>query len=141
MTDAALDDDMLAAIAAAEAAVAMMADGYPELLLQDLAALNTALDMLGSAPVGSDAHAAACGDAFGILHDIKGQAASFGYTAATALCDPLCDALRGVRTVDAPIVTLLRAAGALMQRMAEEGPSPVFDHDVALLVGRANLPG
>lgn len=122
--DLEMDDEMLAAIAAAEAAVEAMADDYPELLLQDVGALGAAIDRLDASVAGTDEHASACMEIFGILHDIKGQAASFGYEAATMLADPLCELTRGVREVSPGLAATLREAARLLGLMAENGVTP-----------------
>ncbi|MGD1934518.1 MAG: Hpt domain-containing protein [Candidatus Phaeomarinobacter sp.] len=116
-----LDDDLMAAIAAAEAAVGEMASDYPEMLRQDVMLLEQATHKLRLHARGTEDHTKACVDAFGVLHDIKGQAASFGFEAATALCDPLCECVRGHSEVAPHILDLIEAAVGLLNRMVSEG--------------------
>ncbi|MEP0069150.1 Hpt domain-containing protein [Pyruvatibacter sp.] len=132
--DLELDDDLLAAIAAAEAAVGEMAEDYPSMLIQDADLLKAAIARLRLHAPGTDEHAAACVDTFGVLHDIKGQAASFGYEAATALCDPLCECVRGKRTVDPQMMDHLEAAVELLNQMAAHGVSPDSDEAAHALI-------
>lgn len=133
--DLEMDDELLAAIAAAEAAIGSMAEDYPELLKQDVAALEDAARRLAEFAPGEDAHANAAGEAFGILHDIKGQAASFGFEPATRLSDPLCECLRQVNAVNPVLVGHLRVAALLLGRMAEDGTSPQINDEVEALIG------
>ena len=131
-----LDDDLMAAIAAAEAAVGAMADDYPELLAQDVALLEQAVQKLRHYARGTDDHTRACVDAFGVLHDIKGQAASFGFEAATALCDPLCECVRGRREVEPGVLDLIGEAVVLLDRMVREGATAELDAAAYALLGR-----
>lgn len=136
--DLVLDDELLAAIAAAEAAVGEMAEDYPAMLCQDVDLLKAAIARLRHHAAGSDEHAAACIDTFGVLHDIKGQAASFGYDAATALCDPLCECVRGKRSVESQMIDTFEAAVELLNQMAADGVSA--DSDAAAHVLIKQLP-
>jgi len=139
--DIELDDELLAAIASAEAAVGAMADDYPAMLVQDVELLDAALTQLTDHAPGTDAHTAACVDTFGVLHDIKGQAASFGYAAATDLCDPLCECVRGKASVSDEMVALLKQASALLSAMAEEGVTDAHAQAVAALLQRVPASG
>lgn len=105
--DVQLDDELMAAIAAAEAAVESLAGDYPAQLSQDAATLADALARLRAAAPYTEEHAAASVDAFGVLHDIKGQAGSFGFDIATRLAGPYCEALRGMRQVAPGMIDLL----------------------------------
>jgi len=122
--DLELDDDLMAAIAAAEAAVGEMANDYPDMLAQDVALLKAAATGLRETSADTDDHTRACVDAFGVLHDIKGQAASFGFDAATALCDPLCECVRGKSGAGDDIIKLIDAAVVVLERMVIEGATP-----------------
>ncbi len=122
--DLELDDDLMAAIAAAEAAVGEMVNDYPDLLAQDVALLKTAVRGLRETSLGTDDHTKACVDAFGVLHDIKGQAASFGFEAATFLCDPLCECVRGKSGASNDVIHLIEAAIVVLDRMVTEGATP-----------------
>jgi len=133
-SDMPLDDEMLAAIAAAEAAVADMAEDYPALLLQDTATLKGAVESLQAYPPGTDGHMTACASAFGTLHDIKGQAASFGFDAATALSGPLCEMMRETVRADARMAGLLEAACAVFERLAAAGPGADLDGEATALI-------
>lgn len=132
--DLELDDELLAAIAAAEAAVGEMAEDYPSMLSQDADLLKAAIARLRLHAPDTDEHAAACVDTFGVLHDIKGQAASFGYEAATALCDPLCECVRGKRVVEPQMMVHLEAAVELLHHMAAHGVSADSDSAAHTLI-------
>lgn len=132
--DLELDDELMAAIAAAEAAVGEMADDYPDMLRQDIDLLSAAIARLRLHARDTDEHAAACVDTFGVLHDIKGQAASFGYDAATALCDPLCECVRGKRMVEPQMMDHLDAAVELLSHMVAHGVSAESDQAAHALI-------
>lgn len=132
--DLELDDELMAAIAAAEAAVGDMASDYPEMLLQDIGLLTGAIARLDLHAPGTDEHATACIDCFGVLHDIKGQAASFGYEKATDLCDPLCECVRGQHSVSTQLIGQLKQAVDILSRMAAEGVSADTDNAALALI-------
>lgn len=136
-----LDDDLLAAIAAAEAAVEELADDYPAQLAQDTALLRDAVARLVASQPGSEDHAAASVDAFGVLHDIKGQAGSFGFDSATQLAGPFCEALRGVGHVTPQLTQLLeQVADVLDDIVAVTAPEEIAARVDALLAAQAATP-
>lgn len=78
-------------LARAEAAVAELGAKYPVWALQDLGRAQIALDLARLDP-------GACAEqlerVYGIAHDIKGQAGSFGFQLATRVGQSLCRLLR-----------------------------------------------
>ncbi|MGE5503500.1 MAG: Hpt domain-containing protein [Actinomycetota bacterium] len=91
-----------AALARAEAALDALQDSYAAWLQADLARLDAAL---------------AAGDlagAFAVAHDIKGQAATFGYPRVTELAGELCRRLKagGDGSTVAAMVAELKAAAS-----------------------------
>lgn len=116
-----LDDDMLAAIAAAEAAVADMAGEYQGLLAADAASLAGAVGLMEANAPGTDKHAEGATEAFRCLHDIKGQGGTFGYEITTAVADILCEKLRGATEVGDGMVALIADGLVLFEDIAREG--------------------
>lgn len=113
-----LDPALAAAIAAAEAAVAGMAEDYAAELTASAASLAAAADALAAHAPGTPGHADALADAFRITHDVKGQAGSFGFGAAGDLADALCERLRIVSCADGDLIAALRTAARLLEAMA-----------------------
>ncbi|NBG94691.1 hypothetical protein GTQ45_02980 [Pyruvatibacter mobilis] len=134
--DVQLDDELMAAIAAAEAAVESLAEDYPAQLSQDAGTLADAMTRLRSAAPYTEEHAAASVDAFGVLHDIKGQAGSFGFDIATRLAGPYCEALRGMRQVAPGMIDLLDEATSTLCDIAAAAEREEFGPRVDDLLRR-----
>jgi chemotaxis protein histidine kinase CheA len=99
------------AIAAAEAAIAALAENYVVWVRDDLknarAAFVRARETL---PDNSEA----IGEIFGISHNIKGQGGSFGYQLVTDIGESLCDFIRdGAPATDARLKVIEAHLGAL----------------------------
>lgn len=82
MTDPAFDDDDSSRIAAAEAALAALADTYFEAAQEPIARLN--------ALARGTLTRAAADEIYRIAHDFKGQGATFGYDLLTQIGASLC---------------------------------------------------
>ena len=127
-----LDPALAAAIAAAEAAIAGMADEYAVRLAQEAEALAGAAARLAASVPGDAGHRAALADAFRIAHDVKGQAGSFGLAAATHLSDAVCEALRGRAEAPEAVVAGVGRAARLLGEIAT-GMDPALDTQAAAL--------
>ena len=90
-TDLDDDEDLEAALRAAEEAVNELAASFTTWLAEDL---GRASEALGRAKTAPGANAAEIEEVFGICHNIKGQAGSFGYDLMTRIAGMLCDYIR-----------------------------------------------
>lgn len=97
-----LDADLLAK---AEAAVEALKEGYREHLV---AAGNRLTELLSAYIVGTDRLETAR-ELFAAGHDLKGQAATFGYELITEVADLLCDVLRPDEEIEIVEVSLAEA--------------------------------
>ena len=90
------DEDLEAALRAAEDAVAELAANFTVWVGEDLDKARAALDRAKSSdPI----ERTAVDEIFGICHNIKGQAGSFGYDLMTQVAAKLCDFLRNTDVV------------------------------------------
>lgn len=87
-----------AVIARAEAALAALRDDYLGWVEADLGRLCRVLDRIrgDDDQGGEDCDRAAMEEMFAVAHDIKGQAATFGYPLLTELASGFCHLLRDV---------------------------------------------
>ena len=93
------DEDLDAALRAAEEAVAELAANFATWVGEDLDKASAALGRAKSAPgVNRDA----IEEIFGICHNIKGQAGSFGYDLMTKIAAMLCDYIRNAESLPHP---------------------------------------
>ena len=93
-----------ALLARAEAALAELEASYPERLRADVAAIEAAARRLDEDP-----GPAACDALYDLVHDLKGQAGTFGYPLITEIGDHLCHYLRRCREAGAaPEGTVVR---------------------------------
>jgi chemotaxis protein histidine kinase CheA len=92
MADAKTTDSRADRLAQAEAAINALKGEYAQQLQADVAQLTdvfASVDRTNPAP-------AALEELFGISHNLKGQAGSFGYDLVTSIAASLCDLVRGV---------------------------------------------
>lgn len=109
------DDDLLPelspeALARAEAALAALSDDFRAWAEVDLARLRAALDPFQPESL------------FAIAHDIKGQAGTFGYPAATELANRLCRLLEAGGADVARVAALVEA---LADALPHSRPEPI----------------
>ncbi len=102
-------DAMADELAAAEAAVAALADNFSVWIREDLDRMNTEFDHASETP---DANNENIAEIFSISHNIKGQAGSFGYTLLTRVAASLCEHVRDAG--DASEASLKVVQGHLM---------------------------
>ena len=98
------DEDLEAAIRAAEEAVAELAASFTTWVGEDLDRAVAALGRAKSAPGANDADVE---EIFGICHNIKGQAGSFGYDLMTRVASLLCDYLRDAGGLPHPALGII----------------------------------
>jgi hypothetical protein len=91
------DDDIGAALARAQAAVAALSRDYLNWARADLQQCRQHLAAARAAPTRSQEHMAAL---FNVAHNIKGQGSSFGYPLMTRLGQSLCLLTRAVRSFE-----------------------------------------
>jgi HPt (histidine-containing phosphotransfer) domain-containing protein len=106
------------ALARAEAALAALAGGYLRWAEADMAALCAALaEAWALAP---PERGGACARLFAVAHNIKGQAATFGYPLLTRLGNAVCRLVEGDAAVDdcglARVEALVTAMGEVVTR-------------------------
>lgn len=106
------------ALARAEAALAALAGGYLRWAEADMAALRAALaEARAAAPA---ARGVACAHVFAVAHNIKGQAATFGYPLLTRLGNAVCRLLESDTAADdgvlARVEALVTAMGEVVTR-------------------------
>lgn len=99
------------ALARAEAALSALSDDYLRWVKADLAALSDTIAGLRSADPAE--WLAAKARLFAIAHDIKGQAATFGFPLLTSLGHTLCREVENA-AADAALVDRLEALSAAM---------------------------
>lgn len=87
------DEDLEAALRAAEEAVAELAANFTVWAGEDLDRAAAALERAKLAPGTNQSHLS---EVFGICHNIKGQAGSFGYDLMTRIAGMLCDYIRDI---------------------------------------------
>ena len=111
MTDPLQDnatDEMLldAAVAAAEDAVAELANSFVEWVGSDLARAREALTAAQAAP---DQAEAALAEIFDVYHNVKGQGGTFGYDLLSMVANVACDLLRDAPSAGNPPFAVLAA--------------------------------
>jgi hypothetical protein len=103
--------DQDAAVAAAESAIAALAEKYVVWVRDDLTAARAAFAKAGETlPDNSEA----IGEIFAVCHNIKGQGSSFGYQLMTNIGGSLCDYIRdceptseaGLKVIEAHLAAL-----------------------------------
>jgi len=105
-----------AALARAEAALAALSERYLAWAGADVARLVAGLDGLRAGDGGSLA------EVFAIAHDIKGQAATFGYPLVTAIANRLCRLIEaGPADITAIAAHVDAIAAAVAQRLGGDG--------------------
>lgn len=82
--------DLEVRLAAAEAQVAAVADGFTEWVAEDLAVAQAEVAKLEK----GEGDEESVKTIFRVVHDIKGQGSTFGYNLATTVAAPLCDFIR-----------------------------------------------
>ncbi len=92
MADAKTTDSRADRLAQAEAAINALKGEYAQQLQADVAQLTTLLASVDRTNPAPDA----IEELFGISHNLKGQAGSFGYDLVTSIASSLCDLVRGV---------------------------------------------
>ena len=98
------EEDFEAAIRAAEEAVAELAASFTTWVGEDL---DRAVAALGRAKSAPGANGADVQEIFGICHNIKGQAGSFGYDLMTRIANLLCDYLRDAADLPHPALGIV----------------------------------
>lgn len=124
-----LDAELLAK---AEAAVEALKEGYREHLI----AAGQRLDELRSAYAAGPDRLETARDLYACGHDLKGQAATFGYELVTEVADLLCNVLRpdelvqvsALNVVDKHIETLLKLIDQDFQGNGGETGQAVLQH-------------
>ncbi len=91
MADANTTDSRADRLAQAEAAINALKGEYVHQLRADVDQLTKVFASVNS----KSPEAALLEDLFGIAHNLKGQAGSFGYDLVTSIAASLCDLLRG----------------------------------------------
>lgn len=109
-------DNMDDLLREAEAAVAELAASFTTWVQDDLASARKAL---GAAKRNPADNLGAAQEIFGICHNIKGQAGSFGYKLMTAIGGQLCDMIRDRSESAGP--ELLKAVKAHLTAFAVPG--------------------
>lgn len=106
--------DAAEAIAAADAALAALAEEYPnyaaadvEAMQADILALLARFDGVSDSEISSPE----VQSIFSVAHNVKGQGASFGYELMTTLGEALCGLLRGQTSVT--LETAVQAAALI----------------------------
>ena len=103
--------------AEAEAALAALAEQYPDYAAADVAQMKAHLAEIDANP--ADA-AAACEALFAVAHNVKGQGASFGYELMTELGEALYERLRGKAALTAGEAASVRALVAACDAVIAE---------------------
>lgn len=103
--------DEAALIAAADAAVAALAETFRDRLGADLAAIEAALARTDD-PAAFEA-------VYTIAHDLKGQAGSFGYALMTELAAELCVILRRKEIARPTLCNIVAAYAACFRHVIE----------------------
>ena len=85
------DHDAEAAISAAEAAVAALADQFLGLIADELETAKAALERARANPGDNNPNLQVI---FGVMHNLKGQGSSFGYDLLTMIGGSLCGFIR-----------------------------------------------
>lgn len=91
------DDDMKVALEAAEQAVAELAANFTVWVKEDIERMAGVLERAKAAPGNNSAEIE---EIFGIAHNIKGQAGSFGYDLMTRIGGMLCHQVRDIGAAD-----------------------------------------
>lgn len=105
-----------AAVAAAEAAIALLAEKYVDWVRDDLACAHAAFVKAGETlPDNSESVA----EIFGISHNVKGQGASFGYQLMTDIGGSLCDYVRDGGSASEARLKVIEAHLAAMEFVIE----------------------
>ncbi len=92
MADANTTDSRADRLAQAEAAINELKGEYTQQLKADVAQLTTVFASIDRSNPTPDV----LEELFGISHNLKGQAGSFGYDLVTSIAASLCDLVRGV---------------------------------------------
>lgn len=112
-------DNMDDLLREAEAAVAELAASFTTWVQDDLASARKALDTAKQSPADN---LGAVQEIFGICHNIKGQAGSFGYNLMTTIGGQLCDMIRDRSEPAGPeLLKAVEAHLAALQFLAERG--------------------
>lgn len=98
------DDDLKAALEAAEQAVAELAENFTVWAREDIERMAGALERARAAP---GDNAAEMEEIFGFAHNIKGQAGSFGYELMTRIGGMLCHHVRDVGAADEALLKVI----------------------------------
>ncbi len=118
MADANTSDSRADRLAQAEAAINALKDEYAQ-------QLRTDVDHLATLFVSVDAEnpqASVLEELFGVAHNLKGQAGSFGYDLVTEIAASLCDLLRGQNgPVGAQEVKIIGQHVQVLGRVVEKG--------------------
>ncbi len=116
---ATLNAEMLQRIAEAEAAVAALADEYLDYARADVAEINSGITTLAETVKAGGETKPHVARVFAVAHNIKGQAASFGFPLLTDVAASICGHTRHADGADMRMADALVMHGEALSQILE----------------------